>query len=811
MNIPLKDMKSLVQEYYTLFNRAYDKYGSNTELEAKWIKDNKPGIKFGISRYIEQQLSRFPSVLSITEDTIVNNKRYTEDSDGVLTLTTKKRIKRFDMSNSIVLDLSYEDNKVIDSSYFSPIKWEETDTDEKEEAYKKLDKVLEGWTLKRKKRRTSYTYGNNTRIDLTTVNTMSSHDDNQKMTQTELEVEYIGKPSTGGMKEFMGAIQELSTMVTESNLVYMWNSWTSTDKTYKPNYNIMNNKVSTQPRNIGIDDLKYGGILPCKNESSKTRQDSVTYSITTKTDGVHKYIMFTTEGVWLVKPLRPKPMFRKISSKVFDKLVGTVVDGESLENHRDGSLDIIFTPFDLVSLKGDSNCQNLPHLSKRLDMAIRIMNSVPLSIEVAPKMFYDLGSTQDSMVKAISLAIEEEKRLNSEGVETDGHIFTPDNWPYKVISTADASKYGNNRTLVDTPDILKMKPFHLLTIDVFVRDGEIYVNDVSGNKTKLIVFEGTSMTPFTPDNIYLDFDLYEEQIIEIAPLTQPGEHPVVMGYYRTREDKDSPNSLFTSESVWKNLQQPITPEMVMGLEFTSMRRLFNKIKTYQISRMGQSYPKGVNLVDIGSGRGSDLSKIKKANTIKRIVAVEPNKNNSDEYRRRMSMMNLGNIESITLIDVGGEDTNGILDAMRDNFDPDLETVVMSMLSLSFFFSNDEMFDSLVRTLKAIKAFNKNRPTRFEFMSIEKSRLEKVLAGRSELQLGPVSIEVSEDETVTFDFPGTITGLQYEWKVDLDRLALALNSRLEIEDIPAGNQCGQYIMSKDEINYTSMYVTGRIMI
>ncbi len=188
---------------------------------------------------------------------------------------------------------------------------------------------------------------------------------------------------------------------------------------------------------------------------------------------------------------------------------------------------------------------------------------------------------------------------------------------------------------------------------------------------------------------------------------------------RLRHDKKFPNAELTANDTWNRIIDPITIDTMKGLNFRLMRKYHNKIK----SNMYQKIKGGKYLLDIGSGGGGDIQKWKNIN-LNKIVAVEPNMNNILEFKNRLMqskyqnnleiISSLDNIEmkinialnrndKVILINTGGEDFDLITSVISLFIPGGKVDVVVSMLSLSFFWldvslNNSRMLDGLIKTI-----------------------------------------------------------------------------------------------------------------
>jgi hypothetical protein len=111
--------------------------------------------------------------------------------------------------------------------------------------------------------------------------------------------------------------------------------------------------------------------------------------------------------------------------------------------------------------------------------------------------------------------------------------------------------------------------------------------------------------------------------------------------------------------------------------------------------------------------------------------------------------------------------------------------------------------------------NTRRCTVFSFFTIEKERTLRVFKrfGTDEIRLGPGSLKLQGNGILDIHLPGTIVGEQREYLVELHTLYKYVEIFMKgapvvmnIYDLPDS----LYIMSDEEKMFSSMYVTGEII-
>lgn len=670
-----------------------------------------------------------------------------------------------------------------------------------------INPSLSNIELKRSKRRKSYYLNTAARVDLTEVV-------QNGIKHSEIELECI----SADLELYTKALFQLNHLIQMVDVISDYNQWVTLpeESGTKVNRYYLFAGASPAPRNFKKEDFVFGGLLP---------RNSPMYSITVKGDGERKNLVVHQTGIWLVRPKRGFPLMEKITpslacNKCQNKehnlscpirYIGTVLDGEKF----DWDQGVKFYPFDCMSFAKSSAVQALDHLPTSPEnkhksryyffnlATLMIRANFSETIQTHVKRFFPLGRSYDSLRKAL---INCQAYSEECGFETDGYIFTPVDFRYKPILSKDLKKYiGPNRTLVHTPDICKLKPWDRLSIDVIVKssDGRLYVAD-NTDPSKLILFQGTKRSPFGIDNY--EMPPYLDRVIEMEPRQSEDKLVYYLSFVRIRDDK-GPNSDLVAQNVWKDINSPILFESLLGVDFKFLRLAMNLVKRDMIDLI----PKQSNLLDIGSGNGGDLYKFN--DKVERMVSVDPNPDNMNEFNRRVETMKSFKelqIKHITTILGGGEESDRILIATEQTFN-DGPIVITSMLSLSFFWSSYDMLLGLSQTIA--KVVSKRDVSMFIYYTIEGSRVINLFSEleTDEVTLGPVHMKLHQN-VLDIDYPNSIVKTQTEYLVVIEDLFGLLVEALpdyELEHDTSYQVNTDYILSLDERRMINLYVPGVI--
>ena len=379
-----------------------------------------------------------------------------------------------------------------------------------------------------------------------------------------------------------------------------------------------------------------------------------------------------------------------------------------------------------------------------------------------------------------------------------------------------------DRSLLNYPDLCKWKPLESQTIDLALKWRSVTELELQSYRDRLVPFKGAGQFPFKNDMVLLTPMILNKPngtVVEFASKIVDGKMKLVP--LRIRWDKLKPNRDDFAVDIWFDINDPITRETIRGETFFFVRKYHNRIKRELLAPFA-----GKNLLDIGSGRGGDVSKWK---DLRRIVAVEPNAKYITELRNRLK--GAGLTDKVYVMQTGGEDSANIKNVV-DNYLGGQADVISSMLSLSFFWSSKETLAGLVKTI----ADNLKVGGHFVFMTIDGDTLDQIFNPKvgsirlptgtrtnqletsqellsigdeavklAELKLGPSTFRYTE-KSFYIDIPGTMVEQQTEPIVHLDDLIVALKEYgILLEYMKRADS--ELFMSGSELIFTQMYTYG----
>jgi hypothetical protein len=662
--------------------------GSNVELECRIGRfDNGFISDIGIVAFgrLRDYILQGPHTNTMSEDTISLGVRKTE-SEGNITYLKKTNITYVD-DQGLGTRLSLSIEQEVPATEFS----DTTDA------------------LVRTKNRYSKVIGN-VRIDLTRVST-------RRGVSHELELEFLG----GDVMELNTVFEKIFKLVYDSDYIYTSLQSSSLieyinramldfndEETRKlfPESEV-NKTISYYPyprlRNLKMEDLKHGALVG----------GQVTYSVTYKTDGIHKFLIIAKSGIWFFNPPNSLSLIQPFSNELLG-LIGLILEGElvPVDKRRldqDKNYKHLFYIYDCLALPLNTTVDSAPDigvqslgLNVRMSCAasfVEVIRSEQLitNVELRLKDYMSLEkgieldmysgnnhprpySSPNEFFQIINYMLNNEA---AQVYETDGLVFTPNNTVYNTHSN---SVPLEQRVLSKHPDIVKWKPLEKLTIDFYVIDmGEYYeLYTYNSFNRQLELFDKYSKVSKKDLPSIISGSIVEIGFTEdLKPV-----------FHKIREDKSLPNNTDIARAVFKDILNPITEETVAGKGFKLMRHYHNKIKKQLFDYALDKINGPKVLLDLGSGKGGDIGKWKEFD---RIIAVEPNSEYIQEMKQRLITYHME--DRVTIIQVRAQDTDIIATELR-RLGIDKVSCISCMLAMTFLWESSQTLNSFVNTLKS---------------------------------------------------------------------------------------------------------------
>jgi hypothetical protein len=460
-----------------------------------------------------------------------------------------------------------------------------------------------------------------------------------------------------------------------------------------------------KPRNITMDDIVGGGIVPHGNLTTD-------YYFTRKADGVGNFMVIRDAGIFLVSSTSQVSKIMEfdtsdMGTNLFTKkFSGTVVQGELVPSDNIlGDTDLakmarnrfFFLAFDILIYPPAGNSKNIAtrnFRSRQKTLQIlwtSIHEIIQPEVVLVIKKHYLL--TPDNFFSEI------ERVLNlNVPYKTDGGVFTPGGvYDVSWVNSLRAKDRGLNKLvepedgsnkMVKLDELVKWKPPDQLTIDLAVRS----TASPSGDLHRLyanrdIVFEGSSIMPMNSTVFGVPKNIDEFPSNSVFEFKWDTETKQLVST-RHRPDKVFPNNIETAVGVWNDIHRPITKAVITGKSTHLIRRYHSRVKKtlleHAVKQVAVTGRKDVRLLSIGAGRG-EIWKWRNAGAT-HVIAVEPDKDNMFELKKRVNKYNANQRNTplnVSYLQATGQETDKIL-AIVNSVTGGKVDILEYMLSLSFF-------------------------------------------------------------------------------------------------------------------------------
>lgn len=766
-----------------------------------------------IAGWLDKSKDNFDEISSSkTIDYIHKGVRYTVRDDKIIAIIKKETVNKSDDKQlDIRLSVNLEKSLKIDEDLSH-------DDVKREAEYYRI------------KNRTSYTFQNIIRIDMTEV---SNEEKGRMKYSYECEMEFLQISETGEVDETSKDVCktflfELMKRRQNSENVYMQDKLRDMIQVLNSNLEQedsregLSYKFLAPARNLKYPDIVTGGLIGGK----------VKYNVAQKVDGVRQFFLVYQGSIWLVYPPHDFNLIARFSGV---SIKDFMVDGEDvLPENRKTTCDIktthMYVPFDMVLLNSSNEIQTKPH-NIRIKTATDLLNrlkdllSERADISIVFKEFKEVGDTFETMSEAV---VNTYNNKDSMCYKTDGMIFTPINANY---NTGTEKHKIHERVLDKYPDICKLKEWENLTVDLLV-DPNIQTAYGRGFKNEVTPFLGSKRNIFfSPEKIDWEDNFFKTNktkgIVELRPAKKMIGDEIF--YYlvplKARPDKIQSNRTDYAAAIWDDINDPLSIETFKGETFRLLRHSFNKIKR----ELYYTIPDGADIFEIGTGKGGQMYRWSRLN---KIFGVEPNQKSIDEMNTRLD--NYDKSEEgkplkprVKVINTGGEDTQAIVEGCREWFNWDSSSKVkpfyiVSMLSLSFFWKDVSTFNGLVSTFQELnKAYKEagGKEIQFVFMTIRGSPVLRLFSdlpqvnGTKSLTLGPCHMTLLPKEdnqltpTLKIHIDDTIVDNQEEYLVSLSDLT----NYIPLIDLTSKPSNIENCMSDSERKYAALFVSGKATI
>ena len=376
------------------------------------------------------------------------------------------------------------------------------------------------------------------------------------------------------------------------------------------------------------------------------------YSVTDKADG-KRMLLFYDESKSFLYSNEPHIDF-KIKNKITHSNYSfTLLDGEYIENLN------TYLVFDGLFING----QNIQYYSlinrlKFIDAFIKNISKSDIKIQL--KQFYFDSNYKDLCQKAYQIY------QSKHPYHLDGLIYTP----------IDDVYYNRTNTIKQT---YKWKPLIENTIDFYVLklNPSLYGLVVSSGKDKLDKSLNQRYFPWITEFKTIPYIFYKQPLHKYTELKKYENKIVEMFYdfnnkifkvHRIREDKMAnyesykkqgifrgPNGFKTALSTFQYIKNPIHTSKILCTQsnywndlenysnkIKDIKRFHNNIKRTLYNQYLSKFNKPI-VLEIGSGRGGDLKKLKN-NEVQYVLMTNIDKGGINEAKVRYNNMNKKNFK-----------------------------------------------------------------------------------------------------------------------------------------------------------------------
>jgi len=265
--------------------------------------------------------------------------------------------------------------------------------------------------------------------------------------------------------------------------------------------------------------------------------------------------------------------------------------------------------------------------------------------------------------------------------------------------------------------IWKWKPKEELTIDFFfdaMSEKEKKEKKLKGNVFWIKIKSGKDLLPFLGSSFHPfqgwvtvpttgEFSKPQGRVVECA--WDYGKKTFTPQRYR--DDKPFPNASSeyerkagknvppkAADAVWRDIHNPIAEKTILGDDLKLMRKLHMKERSAllgDVVKMVKAAFGEVNLVDIGTGRGSMIHAWAKAN-LNKVLAIEPDKKFMEEFKKRLEETKK-DTSFVIPIEAGAEE-----EQTRDVIKEEQINAITAFFSLTFFPKDKTRYQNLIETL-----------------------------------------------------------------------------------------------------------------
>lgn len=650
-------------------------------------------------------------------------------------------------------------------------------------------------------------------VDLTYVRSTSVEDIEEVKHSFEIELEFANQYNPTKV-EYINARDYVLSIIQNSILLYSIDEAKRITRYVNNRLNEYDNMMdfidlnfqSAQARNLHFEDLKFDSMI-----------NGNRVSVSDKVDGDRKLLIITEKEIWLLGPNQSRIKVFTSSNSEPLPFAGYIFDTEMVTHPNNINLkqnywivlfDCLFTPHDKTKIQQKPHKERLMYCNKLIEQYIN--NNI---VRITTKKFYDINNINDFYKYTNKLLSSSKKKE----YHTDGLIFTP----VTVYNSFANKKFKNRlreRTLKVIPDICKWKPKETMTIDLKIVYGDL----PEFNKLLASIPQHKSRDPtHFVQKTEIDF-FQDDRTKRIYPITNSDieyDNKILRGIPEgaivewewnfdrkmllpklLRDNKAFPNNFDSALDNWNLVHNPINETTIMGNDFTLLRKYHNQIKkellqiaSFQGS-LGRKY-----LIDIGSGKGGDVTKWKNYD---RILAVEPNPRMHEELHRRIQAAGMG--DKVKVLKTYGEDLKTIY-AESKTFFKTKASCISGLFSLTFF-SGDKLKELMNMVKKCI-----SKKGIFIFATLDKRNINEFYENKNDSlqKINTAELDYNKKENVLsliIHGSNTVDEKQIETPTDVKLLEEKFRDiDFELNQYERANK--EKFLNDGEIQMTNLYSYG----
>lgn len=482
--------------------------------------------------------------------------------------------------------------------------------------------------------------------------------DDKKILSCEIELEMDPRflEAGNGAEKFVRAVRKIWLALHRSRLLFSASSYRSVRSFLAESLRNASGQSHpsivrhmSRPRNVKLHEISAGSLL---------LNPKFTYSATIKADGKRCFLVQHGVYLWVCFALDRAFLVDRFSAEHSNRVVFDAewIPKEKVRNLARAEASVICLVFDTVyraqsagSQKHEATFQDLvlppidkqPH-SRRLAYldewlaCIQPVSAFVRTSQIRRKPFHRF-STLSELSAACRASLADTTLDDEVSFENDGLIFMPDEAPYYLQAF---TMPLHQRNIANFPDVVKWKPKEKLTVDLLIQDRRVFAKGMTEFVgTKFGTWSGRLVEQrFSAESDAFEYDVvdpgqYHNVVVECSMKQGLTRDTIDLVVEVVRRDRDQPNSIEVIVDTWNDWIRPVEAQTIFDEDklFQMIRQEQSRQKTmlYELAKAAIPVSAPSCLVDLGSGRGGDISKWSSVfgDLVDTVVACEPDKEN----------------------------------------------------------------------------------------------------------------------------------------------------------------------------------------